>query len=152
MRFRLFSSTFAASLVLPLGGALAQPVEAPIARSADAKGAQWVGCPPPMPAGCQLSVLHGDPSQPNADVFLRVPAGADLPAHSHTSVERMILVSGRMQVKYRGAPATVLTAGNYAFGPAGLPHRAKCLGPQNCTLFIAFEGPVDLVPFAGSVE
>jgi len=116
--------------------------EAPITRTVDA-GLQWGPCPPIFPAGCQIAVLHGDPARPNADVFLRVPGGYQIPAHSHTSPERMILIEGRLNVHYKGAPAEMLTLGEYAYGPAKMPHQATCLGDKPCTLFIAFEGPVD---------
>src|SRR5262245_47338601 len=118
--------------------------EAPIARTAQDKALQWGACPPVFPAGCQIAVLHGDPARPNADVFLRVPGGGyNLPAHRHTSAERMILVSGRLSVRYQGSPATTLSPGQYAYGPAKLPHQATCQSAEPCTLFIAFEGPVD---------
>ncbi|MEJ7777081.1 MAG: cupin domain-containing protein [Sphingomicrobium sp.] len=121
----------------------AQPKDGPLAIKANDAALQWGACPPIFPAGCQITVLHGAPDKPNADVFLRVPGGYDIPAHRHTSAERMILVSGTMRVEYSGSAATTLAAGDYAFGPAGLPHRASCLGAEACTLFIAFEGPVD---------
>ena len=113
---------------------------------------QWGACPPIFPAGCQIAVLHGNPAQPNADVFLRVPGGATLPAHSHTSAERMILVEGKLSVRYKGAAAELLTPGEYAYGPASLPHEATCQGDKPCTLFIAFEGPVDAHAFDGSLD
>lgn len=124
---------------------------APITRKVTS-ALQWGPCPAIFPTGCQIAVLHGDPSKPNADVFLRVPGGYTIPAHSHTSAERMILVEGQLTVKYKGAPAAALTPGEYAFGPAGLPHDAKCATGKSCTLFIAFEGPVDALPFAGSLK
>ncbi len=55
----------------------------------------------------------------------------------------MILLAGQLQVEYQGSKPAVLKRGNYAFGPAGLAHQARCLGAEPCTLFIAFEGPVD---------
>lgn len=122
------------------------------AKSFTESAAPWMACPPPSPAGCQLAVLNGDPAKPNSDIFLRIPAGGIFPPHSHSSAERMVLVSGQLEVKYRGTPQTVLMPGTYAYGPAGRPHRAKCISATSCTLFIAFEGPVDVVPFAGSVE
>jgi quercetin dioxygenase-like cupin family protein len=112
----------------------------------------WGPCPPIFPEGCQIGVLQGDPAAPNADIFLRVPAGLGLPAHTHTSAERMILVSGELRVKYLGAPPVNLQPGYYAYGPASLPHNATCVSSENCTLFIAFEGPVDAIAFDGSVE
>ena len=113
---------------------------------------QWGPCPAIFPKGCQIAVLHGDPSKPNADVFLRVPGGYTIPAHSHTSAERMILVEGKLTVRYKGAAAALLTPGQYAYGPAALPHEAKCAVGKSCTLFIAFEGPVDASSFVGSLK
>ncbi len=124
----------------------------PLVKAAGDAALQWGPCPAPFPQGCELTVLHGDPAKPNADVLLRMPAGYAIPAHSHTSAERMILISGRLDVKYQGAAAATLAPGSYAFGPAGLPHRATCAPTSACTLFVAFEGPVDVQAFAGSVE
>ena len=73
----------------------------------------WGPCPPIFPTGCQISVLHGDPAKPNADVFLRVPGGYEIPAHSHTSPERMVLVEGQLRVRYDGAAETMLSVGQY---------------------------------------
>ena len=126
--------------------------EAPLAKAASDSSLQWGPCPAPMPAGCQLAVLHGDPAKPNADVFLRVPGGAEIPPHSHSSAERMILVSGTLQVHYQGHPEATLQTGSYAYGPARMPHQATCAAGAPCTLFIAFEGPVDLQPFEGTIE
>lgn len=127
--------------------------EAALAISAGDPVVKWGPCPPIFTAaGCEIAVLHGDPARLNADVFLRIPGGYAIPRHRHTSAERMILVSGKMQVRYKGTPAATLAAGHYAYGPAGLPHEGSCLSDQPCTLFIAFEGPVDAEAFAGSLD
>jgi quercetin dioxygenase-like cupin family protein len=133
-------------------GAEATVAEAPVTWMADDPTLQWGPCPDIFPAGCDIAVLHGDPAQPNADIFLRVPGGYVIPAHSHTSAERMVLVTGQLNVHYQGASETLLTPGEYAYGPAALPHVADCLGPEPCTLFIAFEGPVDAMAFDGAIE
>ncbi len=126
--------------------------EAPLAISAQDPTLQWGPCPDIFPAGCEITVLHGDPSQPNADAFLRVPGGYVIPPHSHTSAERMILVSGEMNVHYQGSQPATLTAGQYAYGPPGVPHDATCVGTETCTLFIAFVGPVDAIAHDGAIE
>lgn len=126
--------------------------EAPVTHLAQDADLQWGPCPDIFPAGCEIGVLHGNPAQPNADVFLRVPAGYTLPAHSHTSAERMVLVSGELNIHYQGAAATSLSVGEYAFGPAGLAHEGTCVSAEPCTLFIAFEGPVDATLFEGAIE
>jgi quercetin dioxygenase-like cupin family protein len=138
------------ALVCALGGcsteAAQRASEVAFTRSAGDGALQWGGCPPIFPAGCQIAVLHGDPAQPNADIFLRVAGGMELANHTHTSAERIILVSGELQVHYEGQAPATLRAGDYAYGPAGLPHTARCLSQTPCTLFIAFEQAVDANP------
>jgi mannose-6-phosphate isomerase-like protein (cupin superfamily) len=123
----------------------------PLVRTARSGALQWGPCPEIFPQGCELTILNGDPAQPNADALLRVPGGYAIPAHSHSSAERMILVEGVMEVQYQGHPAAILREGNYAYGPAGLPHRAQCRSSEPCVLFIAFVDPVDAKPFEGEI-
>lgn len=107
---------------------------------------KWGPCPDFIPKGCEIAVLHGDPAKENADVFFKVPANFTIPNHWHTSAERMVLVSGELQVTYEGQQTTTLKSGMYAYGPAKRPHRAVCAKGDPCVLFIAFEAPVDAVP------
>lgn len=118
--------------------------ETPLARTIQDPALQWGPCPSVFPAGCEIAVLHGDPAQPNADVFFKVAPGYSIPHHWHTSAERMTLVSGRLRVTYDGHEPATLEAGTYAYGPAGAPHTGECLSKEPCVLFIAFEGPVDV--------
>lgn len=120
--------------------------EAAVSRTTQDAGLQWGPCPEFMPKGCEIAVLHGDPAKPNADVFFRVPGKAEIPSHWHTSAERMVLVAGEMQVTYAGQAPTTLRPGTYAYGPAKAEHHANCTSASPCTLFIAFEGPVDAHP------
>lgn len=140
------------TLLFVTGTAVAAAAQTPLAIHLTNDALQWGPCPSIFGVGCEIAVLRGNPVEPNADVVLRVPANFHLPPHSHSSAERMMLVTGRMQVRYQGNPASILTAGSYAFGPAALPHEARCLGPESCTLFIAFEGPVDAKLFEGAIE
>jgi uncharacterized RmlC-like cupin family protein len=123
----------------------------PLAIAAAATDLEWGPCPAGMPQGCEIAVLHGDPAKPNADIFLKVPAGAAIAPHWHSSAERMMLAAGSLAVKYQGSAEAVLEPGTYAYGPARLPHRAECRSAEPCVLFIAFEGPVDRHAFEGEV-
>lgn len=124
----------------------AQAQSRALAHTAQDPQLQWGPCPEFLPQGCAIAVLHGDPGQDNADIFFRVPAGADIPLHWHTSAERMVLVAGELQVTYAGQDPIALRPGTYAYGPAKLPHAGRCGDAGPCVLFIAFEGPVDAVP------
>lgn len=115
--------------------------------SADAEELKWGPCPDIFPQTCSIAVLHGNPAEKNTDIFFKIPAGTELVKHTHTSAERMVLVSGKMQVKYDGHEEEVLTAGDYGYGPPELPHEATCLeGDNPCILFIAFNKPIDVFP------
>lgn len=61
---------------------------------------EWVDCPPFMPEGCGLAVLQGHPAEPNADVFFRLPAGTTAPRHWHASAERMVPITGELDIGY----------------------------------------------------
>ena len=141
---------FVASLfaLLISGPALAQTPDKQLALAWTLQDSQlqWGPCPAFLPEGCAIAVLHGDPAKDNVDVFFKVPANSSIPAHWHTSAERMVLVSGELHVTYDGQETTILTPGAYAYGPAKLPHKAFCAKGDPCVLFIAFESPVDAFP------
>ena len=126
--------------------------EPAISYSIHDESLQWGPCPAFFPAGCQIAVVHGDPAKPNVDVFFRVPGNYNIPAHWHTSPERMTLLSGAMNVNYTGQPTTKLETGMYAYGPAKAVHDGRCISDEPCVLFIAFEEPLDAVEFAKPVQ
>ena len=132
----------------------AQGATKAVALASTFKDAQlkWGPCPSFIPKGCEIAVLHGDPAKTNADIFFKVPASFDIPHHWHTSAERMVLVSGELQVTYDGQKPVTLKPGMYAYGPAKLPHKASCAKGDPCVLFIAFESAVDAFPVDGKVK
>ena len=146
----LVKSATVASLLLSLSLAapLSAQAEPAVAMSASDAGMKWGPCPAFLPKGCGIAVLHGDPSKPDADIYLKLPTKSDIPAHTHTSAERMVLVSGELHVTYEGQKMHALKPGSYAYGPAGVPHTGKCVSAKPCILFIAFDAPVDAVAVA----
>lgn len=107
------------------------------------KDLQWGPCPEFMPGGCEIAILNGDPAKRNADILFKIPANAEIPNHAHTSAERMVLISGELDVTYEGEPSRKLQPGSYAYGPAKKPHTGRCGDSGPCVLFIAFEEPLD---------
>lgn len=158
IQFRSIAARLGVAAALSAGVAAAAEPTAPAApaRSFEDPALQWGDCPGFMPDGCAIAVVHGDPAGDDADVFFRVPAGAEVPLHWHSAAERMVLVDGRLRVRYDGHAPVALTPGTYAYGPARLPHSASCEDGDDarpCVLFIAFDGPVDAHagrPAAGS--
>jgi quercetin dioxygenase-like cupin family protein len=141
-----------AQLTLAETSATTPAAEVALAATFGDAALKWVPCPPFIPKGCEIAVLHGDPSKPNVDVFFKVPENFTIPRHTHTSAERMVLVSGELTVSYEGQAPTVLKTGSYAYGPAKLPHSAVCAKGAPCVLFIAFESPMDAIPTVGAAK
>ncbi len=141
MLSRLFLSLIFAAGVSSVSVALAE--ETAFSHGVKDGDLEWAPCPDIFPESCRIAVLHGDPSEPRTDLFFKVPAGTRLVEHTHTSAERMVLVSGAMEVDYAGQEPVVLEAGDYAYGPPELPHSTVCLDRGDCVLFIAFNEPVD---------
>ena len=117
--------------------------EASLAKVANDPNLKWGPCPAFLGKECNIAVLHGDPSKANSDVFFRVPGDYAIVHHWHTSAERMVLVSGSMDVTYDGEETSTMYPGTYAYGPAKKPHKAYSNKGETCVLFIAFEKPID---------
>lgn len=141
--FKLSKKIAFLSLTVGLMMFSAQANEPALSHTHDDKILKWGGCPPFIGKGCEISLLHGDPSKNNLDIFFKVPADFTIPHHWHTSAERMVLVSGKMTVTYDNQKTEVLEVGTYAYGPAKRPHTAYCEKGDPCVLFIAFEEPLD---------
>jgi len=120
--------------------------ESALVYSAEDEELQWARCPEFMPESCRISVLHGNPANPNADIFFKLQSKSSVPEHTHTSAERMILISGDLEVNYEGQQPSLMTAGDYGYGPPEKPHSASCVSEEPCILFIAFEEPIDAFP------
>lgn len=120
--------------------------EMSVLKTNEDKDLNWGPCPPFMPKGCSIAVLHGDPAKKNVDIFFKVPANSNIPRHWHHSAERMILISGELHVTYDGEKTKTMKVGSYAYGPSNKPHVAKCGDAGPCVLFIAFEEPLDAFP------
>ena len=114
-----------------------------VVRSFEDPSLEWGGCPPFMPEGCNIAVLHGDPSKADVDVLFKVNGKSSIPNHWHNSHERMVLLTGKMQVTYKGETTQTMNVGDYAYGPAKKPHTAKCISKDPCILFIGFGEPLD---------
>ncbi|MEX1185972.1 MAG: cupin domain-containing protein [Gemmatimonadaceae bacterium] len=153
---RLLQAALFSLVVVSVAGSLvsaqAPAQEAALVLTAGDSQLQWGPCPPFLPAGCAIAVVHGDPSKDNVDVFFKVPAKSILPLHWHTSAERMVLLAGELHVTYDGQAPILLRPGSYAYGPAKLPHSGVCASAVPCVLFIAFESPLDAVAVETAVR
>jgi len=140
------------SLVGSFAYAQAPASEQARTQTADDAQLKWGPCPPFLPRGCAIAVLHGDPAKDNLDVFFKVPGRSTIPLHWHTSAERMVLVAGELHVAYDGQKMAILRPGTYAYGPAKRPHSGFCASADPCVLFIAFESPLDAIPVESATK
>lgn len=119
--------------------------EMSIANTISDADLKWNPAPDFFP-NCSFTILHGEMSKPNLDIFFKIEPNTEVINHTHNSPERMILISGELEVTYEGETTRILKPGSYAYGPAGKPHKAKCLDSGPCVLFIALVSPFDAKP------
>ena len=117
--------------------------ELSVVKSFSDPALEWGPCPPFMPEGCNIAVVHGDPSQKDSNVLFKVNGNSSIPNHWHTSHERMVLLTGKMKVTYKGEKTQTMEVGDFAYGPAKKPHSAECISKDPCILYIGFGDPLD---------
>lgn len=129
--------------VFSLGCSAYAAKEKAIAKTYNDPSLKWGPCPEIFPKGCEVSILHGDPSKPQADIFFKIPSGYEIPPHTHTSPEHMTLVRGEMKIHYKGQDPVSASPGTYLYGPSKAPHKATCESKEECVLFISFDSKID---------
>jgi quercetin dioxygenase-like cupin family protein len=108
---------------------------------------QWGPAPPALPAGAQISVLEGNPSEKGAVTLrLRFPANYSIPAHWHSMAERVTVLSGTFHVgmgdKLDRQASQTLEPGGFVSLPASMRHFAWTTTPT--VVQINLEGPFDI--------
>ena len=108
---------------------------------------QWGPAPPALPAGAQIAVLEGNPSEKGPVVLrLRFPANYNIPAHWHSMTERITVLSGAFHVgmgdKLDRQASQTLEPGGFVSLPASMRHFGWTTTPT--VVQINLEGPFDL--------
>jgi quercetin dioxygenase-like cupin family protein len=90
---------------------------------------KWGPAPPALPKGAQLAVLTGDPGAKGPYVVrVKLPAGYQVPAHNHPTIENLTVISGTFNIgmgdKLDKKHAQTLKAGAFASMPARMNHYA----------------------------
>ena len=94
---------------------------------------RWGQAPASLPPGAQAAVLEGDPAKEGPFTLrLRLPDGYRLPPHFHPAVEHVTVLQGTfilgMGEKASTQTEKALTAGSFAYMPAGMRHFARTQG------------------------
>jgi hypothetical protein len=136
-------ASVAVSLAFGAGAVLAQPAHILV----PADKVQWGPAPPVLPAGAQISVLEGNPSEKGPITLrLKFPANYNVPAHWHSMAERITVISGTFHVgmgdKLDRHASQTLEPGGFVLLPADMRHFAWTTTPT--VVQINLEGPFDL--------
>ena len=104
----------------------------------------WIACPQAFVRGCSVAYVHGGPGKPNSDIFLRIPGWSGIPTHWHSSAQRMIVLSGELELGHDGSETNTYTPGSYLYTPRRNAHGGHCRSEEDCVVFIALEQPLDV--------
>jgi anti-sigma factor ChrR (cupin superfamily) len=107
----------------------------------------WVDGPPSLPPGVKLAVLEGNPNNPGPySIRLKMPANYKIPAHWHTMVERLTIISGTLNAgmgdKLDVAQGKAFPAGSFVFIPSTMNHFAWA--DEETVVQINGDGPFDI--------
>jgi len=108
---------------------------------------QWGPAPPVLPAGAEIAVLEGNPSETGpVTLRLRLPANYRIPAHWHSMLERVTVLSGSFHVGMGDAldqkASQTLAPGGFVSLPAKMHHYAWASAPT--IVQINLDGPFDI--------
>jgi hypothetical protein len=136
-------AAFAIGLTFAAGSVAAQTSHIVV----PANKVQWGPAPPVLPAGAQFAVLEGNPAEKGPIVMrLQLPANYNLPAHWHSTAERLTVLSGAFHVgmgdKLDRQASQTLEPGGFVSLPAKMNHFTWTSAPT--VVQINLEGPFDI--------
>lgn len=103
------------------------------AQASPAAALKWGPAPPVFPAGAQMAVVSGDPSQPGPFIVqLSFPDGYKIMPHNHPTSESIEVLKGTFLVgmgdKFDADKTNVMAAGKVGTIKAGMNHYAMAKG------------------------
>jgi quercetin dioxygenase-like cupin family protein len=136
-------ASLAISLTVAAGPVFAQAAHVLV----PADKVQWGPAPPVFPAGAQIAVLEGNPSEKGpVTLRLRFPADYNIAAHWHSMAETVTVLSGAFNVgmgdKLDRQTSQELQPGGFVSLPAGMRHFAWTAKPT--VVQVNLQGPFDI--------
>jgi Domain of unknown function (DUF4437) len=136
-------ASLAISLTVAAGPVFAQSTHILV----PAEKVQWGPAPPFLPAGAQIAVLQGNPSEKGpVTLRLRLPANYNIPAHWHSMAETVTVLSGAFHVgmgdKLDRQTSQELQPGGFVSLPASMRHFAWTAKPT--VVQVNLQGPFDI--------
>lgn len=89
---------------------------------------EWQSGPPALPPGAEFAVLEGNPFEGPFTLRLRLPAGYRIPAHAHSLIENVTVISGTLHLgngdELDTSRGVRVPGGGFASLPEGSNHYA----------------------------
>ncbi|MEA2696253.1 MAG: hypothetical protein QOI66_524 [Myxococcales bacterium] len=105
----------------------------------------------PLPA---IAPIEGDPMSGAFMGYLKLPAGFESPAHTHSNDYWAVLVQGKMThwAVDGGSEQTAkqLGVGDLTHMPAHVAHVTKCFPGEDCVMVVTAKGKFDFIPTAAA--
>lgn len=122
-------------------GVIAQSGKAP--SNTTTSDLQWV----PTPIGPMASPVSADFTKGAHITYLKFPAGAKTPLHTHSAGYVGIVISGNTRHAVKGLPQTekILPPGSHWFMPANVEHVSECLPGMECVMALVQDEKFDFV-------
>lgn len=120
-------------------GALAQTAAGPVVKPEAAIDWKASGSLPP---GAEYHLVYEDPKTHAVQTLVRMPKGYALPKHAHTADETILVLKGKVTLKFADREET-LGPGGYAVIPAATTFELKASGFGGASFLAAFNGPYD---------
>jgi len=133
-----------AALTLTAGGGSKAPVVWP------AGDIQWTANP--AMAAMSIAPLWGDPNKGAYGALKKVAGGTDFGWHTHSSDQKVVSISGTIELTLEGGSPKELTSGSYVFIAGGTKHHSVCQAGADCVFFEQQPGKSDYNPVKMAAE
>lgn len=103
----------------------------------------WVA----TPIGPMASPVSADFTKGAHITYLKFPAGAKTPLHTHSAGYVGIVISGNTRHAVKGVPETerILPPGSHWFMPANVEHVSECISGAECVMALVQDEKFDFV-------
>ena len=106
---------------------------------------KWADLDPKGAPGVKIAELWGNHATGAFGAFIKLPAGFEVPLHTHTSDYKVVIVSGTYIQAPEGKPEFRIGPGSYFMQPGGdYKHTTSCDRTSECEFFLESKGKFDL--------
>lgn len=99
--------------------------------------------PGSLPPGAEFHLIFENKITHAVQILVRYPSGYQLPRHSHSHNEVIVVIKGKLEVESAEGRSTI-GPGGYAYLPAGLAHSMRAKGWGSCVFSVSLDGPFDV--------